>query len=153
MSMTQELFHWLEQHQIQLRARHIAGKLNVLADSLSREGKVIPTEWSLHPGVLTDLWTIWERPHVDLFATRFNAKMSSYYSPFPDPQAVGVDALSTTWEAMVAYAFPPTAILGRVLAKAEREQCVLVLVAPMWPKQPWYPHLLDLLVDYPIRLP
>ena len=30
---------------------------------------------------------------------------------------------------------------------------MLVLVAPMWPKQPWYPHLLDLLVDYPIRLP
>ena len=100
MTMTQELFQFLEQHAIQLRARHIAGKLNVLADSLSREGKVIPTEWSLHPGVLDDLWTIWDKPHVDLFATRFNAKMSAFYSPFPDPRAVGVDALSARWEAM-----------------------------------------------------
>ena len=34
--------------RIQIRARHVPGSLNVIADSLSRRDKVIQTEWSLH---------------------------------------------------------------------------------------------------------
>ena len=34
---------------ILIRARHIQGCLNVIADSLSRKDKIIQTEWSLHP--------------------------------------------------------------------------------------------------------
>ena len=29
----------------------------------------------------------------------------------------------------------------------------LVLVAPVWKNQPWYPILLEMLVDFPILLP
>ena len=35
--------------QIHIRARHIPGNLNVIADSLSRRDRSIQTEWSLHP--------------------------------------------------------------------------------------------------------
>ena len=35
--------------QIQIRARHVPGSLNVIADSLSRRDKVIQTEWSPSP--------------------------------------------------------------------------------------------------------
>ena len=34
--------------RIQIRARHVPGSLNVIADSLSQRDKVIQTEWSLH---------------------------------------------------------------------------------------------------------
>ena len=34
-----------------LRARHIQGCVNVIADSLSRSYKMIQTEWSIHPKV------------------------------------------------------------------------------------------------------
>ena len=34
--------------RIHIRARHVPGSLNVIADSLSRRDKVIQTEWSIH---------------------------------------------------------------------------------------------------------
>ena len=131
----------------------MAGKLNVLADSLSRDGQILPTEWSLHPQILTRLWEHWDRPNLDLFATHRNRKMEVFVSPIPDPEAYDVDALSISWKGMYAYAYPPTAILPKVLAKAREDACYLVLVAPNWPQQPWFGPLQDLLVDLPVRLP
>ena len=47
--LTVGLFLWLESQSIIVRARHIPGCLNVIADHLSRPNQPIPTEWSLHP--------------------------------------------------------------------------------------------------------
>ena len=44
-----DLFLWLESQGIIVRARHVPGCLNVIADHLSRPNQPIPTEWSLHP--------------------------------------------------------------------------------------------------------
>ena len=44
-----DLFLWLQTQDITLRARHILGCLNVIADRLSRPNQPIMTEWSLHP--------------------------------------------------------------------------------------------------------
>ena len=38
---------WCSQRQVTLKARHIPGHLNVIADKLSRLGQTIQTEWSL----------------------------------------------------------------------------------------------------------
>ena len=40
---------WCSQRQVTLKARHIPGRLNVIADKLSRLGQAIQTEWSLLP--------------------------------------------------------------------------------------------------------
>ena len=42
---------WCTRHQVTLKARHIPGRLNVVADKLSRLGQTIQTEWSLLPEV------------------------------------------------------------------------------------------------------
>ena len=42
---------WCTQNQVILRARHIPGRLNVVADKLLRLRQVIQTEWSLLPQV------------------------------------------------------------------------------------------------------
>ena len=47
--LTVELLLWLEAQNIIVRARHIPGCLNVIADHLSRPNQPISTEWSLHP--------------------------------------------------------------------------------------------------------
>ena len=53
-----------------------------------------------------------------------------------------------------AYANPPWNLLGRALAKLQREQVeVVLMIAPVWPTQPWYPSLLGLLIDYPRLIP
>ena len=57
-----------------------------------------------------------------------------------------VDAFQTNWSHLKAYAFPPFALIGRVLAKAMRgkhiDHSVLIIVTPMWVSQPWYTQLL-----------
>ena len=40
-------------------------------------------------------------------------------SPVSDPQAWAVDALSLPWEGLVPYAFPPAAILGKVVEELQ----------------------------------
>jgi hypothetical protein len=153
LALTQEFFAWLEIHQITISCRHVPGSLNVLADSLSRAGEIIATEWSIHPGILDWLWTSWEKPQLDMFATRANFKLPLYVSPIPDPGAVAVDALSMDWTNLYMYMFPPTAILSKVLTKLQTVPCSVVLIAPAWPRQRWFPDILELLIDYPLRLP
>ena len=88
------ILSWCTRKQVTLRARHIPGRLNVIADKLSRLGQAIQTEWSLHPEVFQAICSRWHQPQVDLFATRFNNKLPQFVSPVPDPQAWAVDALS-----------------------------------------------------------
>ena len=51
------------------------------------------------------------------------------------------------------YANPPWNLVGRVLNRVRQQQVTLVLVAPVWKSQPWYPILLDMLADFPILIP
>lgn len=151
---TLSLFEFAEQEGIQLLCRHIPGRLNVLADDLSRAGQVRPTEWTLNPRTVNGLWHHWEKPLIDLFATRKNRQLPMFVSPVPDPEALAVDALAISWQGWYAYAFPPTAILLKVLRKLENEtDCTLIVIAPAWPKQQWFPLLLELSADHPLLLP
>ena len=99
--------------QVVLRARHIPGRLNVIADKLSRQGQVIQTEWSLHQEVFDLLTQTWHRPQVDMFATKYNCKLDQYVSPVPDPRAWAVDALTVSWENLDMYIFPPSIVAGQ----------------------------------------
>ena len=108
---------WSNAREIQIRARHIPGNLNVIADSLSRRDKAIQTEWSLHPQVFQEICQVWHKPMVDLFATSLNAKLPTYVSPVPDDKAWQIDALNISWEALDAYAFCPVAILPQLVQK------------------------------------
>jgi hypothetical protein len=47
------------------------------------------------------------------------------------------------------YANPPWSLISKVLGRAQEQRVQLVLVAPVWNSQPWYPILLGMLVDYP----
>ena len=66
---------WCHHYHITLKARHIPGCLNVMADLLSRSNQVQSTEWSLHPQVFKQICQKWFTPHVDLFATHLNHKL------------------------------------------------------------------------------
>ena len=83
---------WCSNNKVILKARHIPGRLNVIADKLSRLGQTIQTEWSLHLGVFQEICSRWHQPMVDLFATRYNNKLPQFVSPVPDEQAWAVDA-------------------------------------------------------------
>ena len=121
---------------------------------LSRRGQVVGTEWSLHPQVARALLRTWGNPSIDLFATCLNAKLPLYCSLVPDPQAVFEDAFRHPWDDLDLYAFPPFALVGRVIARVQQSSRVaMTLVAPLWPEKEWFADLLLLLTQPPLVLP
>ena len=42
------------------------------------------------------------------------------------------------------YAFPPFALIGRVLQKVDQDQCLMLIITPAWPLQPCFPELLEM---------
>ena len=50
--------------------------------------------------------------------------------------------------------FPPFPLLSKVVQKLRSTQVAeVILVAPWWPSQTWFPHLLRLCVEHPLFLP
>jgi len=46
-------------------------------------------------------------PTIDLFASRINKQLKSFYSFRPDPDCLLVDAFTAYWGDKRFYAFPP----------------------------------------------
>ena len=148
-----KIMTWCHHYHITLKARHIPGCLNVMADLLSRSNQVQSTEWSLHPQVFKQICQKWFTPHVDLFATQLNHKLPLYVSPIPDPRAWDIDALNIDWTNLTAYAYPPTALLHKVIQKIKQCHCLIIVIAPGWPGMPWFWDLVQLSTEIPLQLP
>ena len=72
----------------------------------------------------------------------------------PQSQCYGTDALLRNWNGWQACAFPPWSLIPAGLKKLRSSSGVLLtIVAPYWPQRPWFPDLLDLVVDGPVALP
>lgn len=136
-----------------LTVRHVPGRQNLVADLLSRSQNPVNTEWELHPAVFQQIILLWDRPHIDLFATSLNHKLETYVSPIPDDKAIAVDAMSIPWKGMFSYMFPPFRLLPRILYKIRKDGCKTILIAPAWPRQSWFPDLLQLSCANPLCLP
>ena len=100
---------------ITLKARHIPGCLNVMAN-LSRSNQVQSTEWSLHSGVQTDLPKVVHSPPRPICHSS-EPQTPLYVSQVPDPKTLDIDALNINWTCLTTYAYPPTALLHRVIQK------------------------------------
>ena len=90
---------------------------------------------------------------VDLFATILTNQCRRYFSWRPDPFAEATDVFLRDWTTVKGFANPPWNLVQRVLTKTQNQGAEVILVAPVWKSQPWYPLLLSLLVDWPRLLP
>ena len=110
-------------------------------------------KWTLCQEVCQDLLRRWP-VNIDLFATSMNHRLQAYFSLVLDPQALASDAMSQSWDGLQVYAFPPLGFIPNVLAKVRQSRNLEVtLVAPYWPLKPWFPDVLELLMDIPVLLP
>ena len=148
-----KIMTWCHHYQITLRARHIPGCLNIIAELLSRSNQVQSTEWSLHPQVFKEICQKWFTPHIDLFTTRLNHKVPLYVSPVPDQHAWDMDALNINWSGLTAYAYPPTSRLKRVIEKIRQNCWLIILIAQGWSMIPWFWDLVQLSTEIPFQLP
>ena len=69
MHMTIWLLKWCDRKAITLVPIHLPGVHNIQADSLSRVGQTLTTEWTMAMERLRPVFTKWGEPHFDLFAT------------------------------------------------------------------------------------
>ena len=148
-----KIMTWCHHYHITLKARHIPGCLNVMADLLSTSNQVQSTEWSLHPQVIKQICQKWFTPHVDLFAPHLNHKLPRYVSPVPDPKAWDIDAPNINRTGLTSYAYPPTALLHRVIQRLRQCYCLIIVIAPGWPGMPWFWDLVQLSTEIPLQLP
>lgn len=135
--LTWKVLNWCRDQNISLRAVHIPGRLNVIADRLSRGNPIKRTEWSLSDTVVNQIFQKLGQPLMDLFATKQNKKCLTFCSLAPEQSALATDAFTISWNGMLAYAFPPPILLTRVLKKIKSEDCVVILIAPLWQRQVW----------------
>ena len=85
----------------------------------------------------------------DLFASHWNHQLPNYIT-WKD-QHHTMNAFHHQW-INGDYLFPPFSLIGRVLRKIRQDKCKVVLVAPKWETQPWYPTLREMLHSKPIKL-
>ena len=148
-SLTLQLWKWCLQHNILITTEHLPGVSNVLADRESRTF-IDSSDWKLQPEIIQ---CFLKNREIDLFATRLTNQLKSYVSWRPDPQAVATDAFSIDWSQLKGYAFPPFNLIPRTLMKVISDNANIVLVAPIWQTQHWWPLLLQLAVQLPVLLP
>ena len=150
--LTKRIFSWCLQRQIRIQAQHLPGKVNVTADFLSRHLRD-RSDWVLNTSIFKAINRVWGPLEVDLFASRLSTRLPRFFSWRADPEAEATDAFYHDWSKMLGYAHPPWCLVARVLTKAQMEGATVILVTPLWQSQPWFPTLLDMLIDFPIQLP
>jgi hypothetical protein len=64
-----------------------------------------------------------------------------------------VDSFTIPWDSYFGYAFPPFALLSKVLQKVQMEGVKIIVIAPDWPTKPWYTQLQKMMIAPPIMIP
>lgn len=142
--ITKSLWQWCEARGIFVFASYISSKDNEIADAESRRSHP-DNEWELEKKAFEKIAQALGRPNIDLFASRINNKCKKYISWNRDPGAFAVNAFTINWKDLAFYAFPPFAVILKVLRKIVTDKAEGIVVVPFWPTQPWYPLFKELL--------
>lgn len=152
--VAKEIWHLLLQNRVRIHATYLPGVENVAADRASRRAEMDHMDYGIS-------WRGWAHvcswlgytPSIDLFATQRSARCARFFSWAPEPLSVGVDAFCHEWPIQNGYAYPPPALILRVVQEAlERRLKRLVLVTPNWSSAPWWPLMTALSQRAPLHL-
>ena len=135
-----------------LTPRWIPTGQNCGADFLSRH-RMEAWEFQLDPCLFIEIMAYFHvNPTLDAFASARTAHLDRYMTWYPDPHAVSIDALQSTWDS-TTYLFPPVPLMLKVLQKVRREEISAILVCPQWPSALWWSLILEMLLAPPLPLP
>ncbi len=142
---------WSQYKFLSLRAVHVPGKLNLATDFLSRQ-KLRPGEWMLNHQTVSQIWDLFGKAEVDLFASQESSQCPLWFS-LSSPTTLGIDAFAHPWPNVMLYAFPPIKLIPAVLCRVKVSSARLLLIAPFWPSQTWFSELTPLLYRSPWEIP
>lgn len=144
--LSRKIWKWCETKNIWLKASYIPSSENIEADRAARITN-IDSEWELSLSAFNIIERQFGPFSIDLFASRLNKKCKRFYSRFPDPEAIAVDAFTQSWEGEYFFAFPPFSMILNSLRKVINGNATGVFVVPLWPNQVWYPLFISLLTE------
>ncbi len=108
-----QLLLWAQGKFLSLRAVHVPGVLNLVADFLSRH-----REWILNSRMVDPIWEWFGAAEVDLFASQESTQCPLWFS-LSHPNFLEIDALAHPWPDMKLYAFPPVKLIPAVLCRVK----------------------------------
>lgn len=150
LAAARKIWEWCEDHANWIVATYINTKLNVIADHASRL-QVDGNDFKLDSISFSKIQSKLGVPQIDLFASHQTNQCKNYYSWFPDPGCIGVDAFSYKWDTFF-YAFPPFSLVARVLKKVINDSATGIIVVPNWKTQAWYPVFKELTKSKIVKL-
>lgn len=142
--ITKRVLVYLAAHGIHLAVEYVGADVIIKSgDALSRMKD--ETDCKLNLGVFDSLWKTFGRFDVDRCATGSSVQSIEgvqlpYWSLWADGMAAGVDAMAADWRGVLNYAFPPVHMVGEVLQLVAEQGAKVVLIAPKWPSQWWWPQ-------------
>ena len=145
-SLARKLWQWCEKRNIFVFASYIKSKDNIEADKESRQLQT-ETEWELNNKAFQKITLEFNKPKIDLFASRINKKCERFISWLRDPESYAVDAFTINWSVFYFYALPPFSIILQCLHKIIEDKETGIFVVPYWTSQPWFPVFNSLLVS------
>ena len=162
--LTETIWEIISLNRTKLISHHCPGELNTIADEESRlkrlnydkDNSRIQDDLSglaLNYQLFDLANSLWKPHTVDLFATLQDRQLRRFCSWGPQPGALATDAMKISWRQENGWANPPFSLIFQVLHKVRMEGSTVTLLAPFWPSQPWFPLLLDMLVEAPVLLP
>lgn len=153
--ISRQVWKWCHQHRVRLHIEWLPGVDNVIADQESRRA-YDSADWKLHPQLFQEINHRFGPLDIDMFATRVNKQLPRFWSRDPDIGAEASDAFAQHWQHLERpYAHPPYHLIGRVLAKINKEtqRIPFVMVLPIWQSRPWWALLPEMILCPPLLLP
>ncbi len=126
--LARHLLLWSQDKFLSLRAVHVPGVLNLAADFLSRQ-KLKPGEWMLNRQTVSQIWDLFGKAELDLFASQESSQCPLWFS-LSFPTTLGIDAFAHPWPNVSLYAFPPIKLIPAVLCRVKVSGARLLLIAP-----------------------
>ena len=71
----------------------------------------------------------------------------------PRPKCLGHRCSNINWLGLTVYAYPPMALLHRVIQKIRQCNCLIIVIVSGWPGMPWFWDLVQLSTEIPLQLP
>jgi hypothetical protein len=126
----------LHQRQLRIMPTFIPSEENLQVDAASRF-QLVP-DWHLDPRVFRQISSLWGPPQINLFASLQLTQMTRFMSWRAADSPEAIDMLSMRWDFALAYLFPPSPLLKRVVRKLELSRGTFLLVTPYWEAQTWF---------------
>ena len=148
------ILSWCTRKQITLKACHIPGRLNVIADKLSKLGQIIQREWSLHPDMFQAICSCGTSPRWTCLPPGSTTNCQSLCHWFQTPkheQWMHSVCPGKIWTLIPSHQQPSWAKWWR---SCRTNPCnKIILIALGWPNMPWFWDLVAMSSQIPLCLP